>query len=129
MARNRFVRRSDFSAQRGLERTIYCEADSQFRPAPQIVVDGVEHVRLFQPEGFAIEINQFQELLCADFKRVGQQERVPLPLYRLNTQTNKQVRIRRLGPYLSQRQLRFKSPIPRNRTLSPAVERLPCGRP
>src|SRR5262249_54846883 len=49
---------------------LYCEADLQRRPTPQIVAAGVEMVREFQPNGFAIESNQFQELLCAD----GEQE-------------------------------------------------------
>ena len=93
----------------------------------QIVVDGVEHVRLFQPEGFAIETNQFQELLCADFERVGQQERVHLPLYGVNNQTNKQVRIRRLGPYLSQRKLRFKSRSPGTGLLVQQLKDFPVG--
>jgi predicted phage terminase large subunit-like protein len=99
----------------------------QFRPTPQIVVDGVEHVRQFQPVGFAIEINQFQELLCADFERVGQQERVHLPIYGLNNQTNKQVRIRRLGPYLSQRKLRFKSRSPGTGLLVQQLKDFPVG--
>jgi predicted phage terminase large subunit-like protein len=105
---------------------LYCEADLQFRPTPQVVVDGVEQVRLFQ-EGFAIEINQFQELLCADFQRVGQQERVHLPIYGLNNQTNKQVRIRRLGPYLSQRKLRFKSRSPGTGLLVQQLKDFPVG--
>jgi hypothetical protein len=41
------------------------------RPTPQIVADAVDHVRLFQPNGFAIEINQFQELLATEFQRLN----------------------------------------------------------
>jgi predicted phage terminase large subunit-like protein len=73
------------------------------------VADGVELVRQFRPDGFAIEINQFQELLVAEFQRVSQQYRVPLPVYGLDNQVNKQVRIRRLGTLLAQRKLRFKA--------------------
>jgi predicted phage terminase large subunit-like protein len=85
------------------------------------------HIRLFQPEGFAIEINQFQELLCADFQRAGQQERVHLPLYGLNNQTNKQLRIRRLGPYLAQQKLRFKSRSPGTALLVQQLKDFPVG--
>jgi predicted phage terminase large subunit-like protein len=88
---------------------LYVEADLQRRPTPQIVADGVEWVRQFRPDGFAIEINQFQELLVAELKRVGLQQKVPLPVYSVNNQVNKQVRIRRLGTYLAQRKLRFKA--------------------
>jgi predicted phage terminase large subunit-like protein len=88
---------------------LYVEADLQRRPTPQIVADGVEWVQQFRPDGFAIEINQFQELLVAELKRVGLQRKVHLPIYGLNNQVNKQVRIRRLGTYLAQRKLRFKA--------------------
>src|SRR5439155_5439486 len=91
---------------------LYCEADLQRRPTPQIVADGVEMVREFQPLGFAIESNQFQELLCADFRQAGQEQRVLLPIIECENYVNKQVRIRRLGTYLSQRKLRFKSRSP-----------------
>ena len=91
------------------------------------MADGVEHVRLFKPEGFAIETNQFQELLCAEFQRVGLHERVHLPMYGLNNMTNKQVRIRRLGPYLAQRKLRFKSRSPATALLIQQMKDFPVG--
>jgi predicted phage terminase large subunit-like protein len=106
---------------------LYCEADLQFRPTPQVVADAVEHVRLFKPDGFAVEINQFQELLVAEFNRLGQELRVHLPLYGLNNQTNKQVRIRRLGPYLAQRKLRFKSRSPGTALLIQQLRDFPVG--
>jgi predicted phage terminase large subunit-like protein len=87
---------------------LYVEADLKRRPTPQIVADGVEHVRLFRPAGFAIEVNQFQELLAPDFVRTGKEEKVDLPIYTVDNQTNKEVRIRRIGPYLAQKRLRFK---------------------
>ncbi|HEV3117352.1 MAG TPA: hypothetical protein VGY58_09880, partial [Gemmataceae bacterium] len=62
-------------------------------------------MRQFRPDGFAIEVNQFQELLSAEFLRAGEQRHVHLPVYGLSNQVNKDVRIRRLGPYLSQRKL------------------------
>jgi predicted phage terminase large subunit-like protein len=74
-----------------------------------------------------LSLNQFQELLCADFERVGRQERVDLPLYGLNNQTNKQVRFRRLGPYLSQRKLRFKSRSPGTALLVQQLKDFPVG--
>jgi predicted phage terminase large subunit-like protein len=91
------------------------------------VADGVEHIRLFKPEGFAVEINQFQELLVAEFQRLGQELRVHLPVYGLNNQTSKQVRIRRLGPYLAQRKLRFKSRSPGTTLLIQQLRDFPVG--
>jgi predicted phage terminase large subunit-like protein len=106
---------------------MYVEADLQRRPTPQIVADGVEMVKQFQPDGFAIEINQFQELLSADFIRQGEQQKVHLPIFGLNNQVNKQVRIRRLGPYLSQRKLRFKSRSPGTALLVQQMRDFPVG--
>jgi predicted phage terminase large subunit-like protein len=106
---------------------LYCEADLKHRPTPQIVADGVEHVRLFQPLGFAIETNQFQELLMAEFQRVGEQENLVLPVYGIDNTTNKQVRIRRLGPYLAQRKLRFKSRSPGTALLIQQMKDFPVG--
>jgi hypothetical protein len=81
----------------------YCEADLKHRPVPQIVADGVEHFRQFQPDGFGVETNQFQELLVADFQRVGREQKIHLPLYGVPNTIKKQVRIRRLGSYLKLR--------------------------
>jgi predicted phage terminase large subunit-like protein len=106
---------------------IFVEADLQRRPTPQIVADGVEMVRQFKPDGFAIEINQFQELLCADFLRVGHEQRTHLPIFEINNQVNKNVRIRRLGPYLSQRKLRFKTRSPGTVLLVQQLKDFPVG--
>jgi predicted phage terminase large subunit-like protein len=107
------ARHGDYSAfvKLGIDKNqnLYVEADLQRRPTPQIVADGVEWVQQFRPDGFAIETNQFQELLVAELKRVGLQRKVHLPVYGLNNQVNKQVRIRRLGTYLAQRKLHFKA--------------------
>ena len=56
------------------------------------------------------------------FQRAGQEQRVVLPIYELDNRVNKQVRIRRLGPYLAQRKLRFKSRSPGTALL---VEQIP----
>src|SRR5260370_10432057 len=106
---------------------MYVEDDLQRRPTPQIVADGVEMVRQFRPDGFAIEVNQFQELLAADFQIAGEEQGVHLPLYALDNRVNKQVRIRRLGPYLAQRKLRFKSRSPGTALLVDQMKDFPVG--
>jgi len=58
---------------------------------------------------------------------MGQQEKVHLPIYGLNNQTNKQVRIRRLGTYLAQRKLRFKSHSPGTALLVEQLRDFPVG--
>ncbi len=90
--------------------TIYVDADLARRPTPQIVAAGVELVRRFQPHAFGVETNQFQELLAGEFERAfAQQGLLSQAVTPLDNTTPKQVRIRRLGPLLSSRRLRFKS--------------------
>jgi predicted phage terminase large subunit-like protein len=108
------ARTADFSAfvLLGIDRngTAFVEADLARRPTPQIVADGVEHCRRFRADMLGIETNQFQELLAdgfaAEFSRHGL---FNIPIETLENTTNKLVRIRRLGPLLSQGRLRFKS--------------------
>jgi predicted phage terminase large subunit-like protein len=97
------------------------------RPIPQMVADGVEHVRQFKPDGFIIEGNSFQELLATEFMRAGEEQKVHLPIYITNSVTNKQVRIRRLGSYLAQRKMRFKENTPGTALLIRQLRDFPAG--
>ncbi|MCP3987572.1 MAG: hypothetical protein GY724_00735, partial [Actinomycetia bacterium] len=47
---------------------LYVQADMARRPTPQMVADGVEIHRQFQPHIFGVEANQFQELLGPEFE-------------------------------------------------------------
>src|SRR5262249_36543119 len=44
--------------------TLWCDADLQRRTVEQIVEDAIEHQHQFQADVFAVEANQFQELLA-----------------------------------------------------------------
>jgi predicted phage terminase large subunit-like protein len=65
--------------------------------------------------------------LAAEFQRLGEKQRVHLPIYGINNMTNKQVRIRRLGTYLAQRQLRFKNRSPGTALLVQQMMDFPVG--
>jgi predicted phage terminase large subunit-like protein len=125
-------RRSDYSAlvMLGVDRqgVIYVEADLARRPTPQIVADGVELLRRFQPDAFGIETNQFQDLLAGQFevelRRAGALNVRPTPI---DNRTNKLVRIRRLGPYLASHRLRFKSGSAGTRLLVEQLQEFPIG--
>src|SRR5262245_9652204 len=106
---------------------LYVEADVKRRDTAQIVADGVEHVRLWHPNWFCLETNAYQSLFAPEFLRVAEQEKVLLPLYGINNTENKQVRIRRLTPYLSQRQLRFKARSPGTLLLVQQLKDFPQG--
>ena len=107
---------------------IYVEADLARRPTPQMVADGAAWCERFRPLAFGVEANQFQELLAgefaAEFKRQGITHLVPAAIH---NHVNKQVRIRRLGPYLSQRRLRFLRGSPSTRMLVDQLRDFPTG--
>jgi predicted phage terminase large subunit-like protein len=107
---------------------LYVEADLARRPTTQMVADGTEWVRTFRPDAFGIEANQYQELLgdqfAAEFRRQDLFSAAP---WSIENRVNKQVRIRRLGPYLAQRRLRFKSHSPATALLVEQLREFPVG--
>ena len=102
------------------------EADLERRPTPQIVIDGVRLYRRFKPDLFAIETNQFQELLAShfalEFNLAGLHG---VAIHPLQNHLNKLVRIRKLGPFLSMHRLRFKSRSPSTRLLVDQLRQFP----
>ncbi|MEX0613953.1 MAG: phage terminase large subunit, partial [Pirellulales bacterium] len=126
------ARRGDYSAYVMLGITaagvIYIEADLGRRPTPQMVADGVALCTRFRPTAFGVEANQFQELLCgefaAEFARQGMSHIVPAAIH---NHANKLVRIRRLGPYLSQRRLKFFARSASTRLLVDQLRDFPAG--
>lgn len=114
--------RGDFSAfvllgvdPRGV---IHVEADLARRPAARIVADGVELCRRFRPHAFGIESCAFQELLGHELQsELERQGLLTAPVSLLDNRVNKRVRIRRLGPYLAARRLRFKRNSPSTQLL------------
>jgi predicted phage terminase large subunit-like protein len=98
---------------RGVE---YIEADLR-RADPLALVDaGIEHLRQFHPDAFALEANTFQSLFAPLLQmRIAEMEparRVAFRLELVDNTTNKDVRIRRLTEPLVQRKVRFKARSP-----------------
>ncbi len=126
------ARRGDYSAfvLLGLAENgvFFVDADLARRPTPQIVADGVELCRTFQPQAFGVEVNQFQELLVgeftAEFQRQGMHDLNP---WNIDNRVNKRVRIRRLGPLLSTKRLRFKTHSPGVRLLLEQMRDFPAS--
>jgi predicted phage terminase large subunit-like protein len=103
---------SDFSAYvllgLGRDGLLYVDADLARRDSTRIVEDGFTLAHAFQPDLFAIEINQFQELLKAEFDRQAGSQGTILPLAGVTNTVKKSTRIRTLGTYLRQGKFRFK---------------------
>lgn len=131
-SKGRDDRRGDYSAyvllaidQEGL---IYIEADLARRPTPEIIAQGVELYRCFRPDAFGVEANQFQELLAGQFEeefaRLGLLGIMPWPI---DNRVSKRVRIRRLGPYLASRRMRFRANHPSTQLLVSQLREFPSG--
>lgn len=106
----------------------YVEANLARCPVTEIVETGVELYRQFLPDVFGVEVNQFQHLLCHDFERVFRKNGLPHVLpYPLENRLNKILRIRRLGPLLASRRLRFRSHSPATKLLVEQMKTFPVG--
>lgn len=131
-SKGRDAGRGDYSAyvQLGIDRSgvMFVEADLARRPTPQMVADGVAICDRFRPNLFGVEANQFQELLCgefvSEFARQGISHTAPAAIH--NT-INKQMRIRRLGAFLSLRRFRFLANSPSTRMLVEQLRDFPNG--
>ena len=107
---------------------LYVEADLARRPTTQMVADGVALCERFAPQRFGVEANQWQELLAGEFMsalRAAQQNHVAVDM--VGNYQNKQLRIRRLGPYLSQRRIRFRRHSAGTRLLVEQLREFPLG--
>ena len=131
-SKGRDARRGDFSAfvLLGIDAAghLYVEGDLARRPTPEMVATGVELCRRFRPDAFGVETNQFQELLAGEFEHeFRRQGIVDVQPWSIDNHVNKQVRIRRLGPYLSSRRLRFKNDSPGTRLLVEQLQEFPVA--
>jgi hypothetical protein len=95
---------------------LYVEADVERRPVTKIIADGLQFARRFEREtggsldGFGVESDVFQELIADEFWRQTQASGVALPVYKMFTHgVNKVLRIRRLTPYLSNGNFRWRN--------------------
>jgi predicted phage terminase large subunit-like protein len=77
-------------------------------------------------DAFGVEANQFQELLADILTDKTSHGRVALPVYKINNNVNKEIRIRRLTPYLSTGQVKIRN-TPGGRLLVGQLKEFPTG--
>jgi predicted phage terminase large subunit-like protein len=107
---------------------VYVEADLARRPTPEMVEQGVMLCRRFDPEVLGIETNQYQELLAVEFPPAFRRlHRRSVPIRSLENYVSKRIRIRRLGPLLAQRRLRFNTRSPSTHLLVEQLRDFPLG--
>ncbi len=131
-SKGRDARRGDYSAYvlLGIDRQglIYLDADLARRPTPQMVADGVRLWLQFRPDAFGIEEQQYHDLLAAEFAAAFAAAGMPsFQPQALVNRVPKVVRIRRLGPYLAGRRVRFKSRSAGSALLVNQLQDFPLG--
>ncbi len=78
-----------------------------------MVSDGIRLAKQHQPQAFGVESVAFQSLLLNIFQAQSKKAGLMLPLWELgNSKPSKEVRIRRLTPYLSRGEILFKRNSP-----------------
>jgi len=106
----------------------YVDADLARRNVSEIVAQGVELYEKHRPDEFVIETNQFQDLLYKDFQEEFRRRQMDSCLMKpLDNRTNKLVRIRRLGAFLSNKRLRFRNQSPSVKLLVEQMKMFPVG--
>ncbi|MGL4512311.1 MAG: hypothetical protein ACRCT8_04415 [Lacipirellulaceae bacterium] len=107
---------------------LHVEGDLARRPTAQMASDVVDCCQRFRPAVLGVESNQWQQLLAGEF--LGEFQRrgvVGVTPCEVHNNVNKQVRVRRLGPYLSQRRLKFLRGSAGTRLLIDQLRDFPLG--
>lgn len=88
---------------------LWVEADIAIRPVPAQVDAVIGMARKHAADLVGIEANSFQELLAPIIDRATKDMGIaPLPISLVNNTVRKELRIGRLGPYLSRHHFRFR---------------------
>jgi len=130
-SKGRDSRQGDYSAiirmGRAVDGTLFCDCD-MVRCNTETLVDLIlERHREFNSEIVAIEANQFQELIAVQLMEKARGRGLPVPCRTIINNVNKQVRIRRLGPYLAQKSIRFRAGNPASKIVVEQLRDFPSA--
>ncbi|VTS03333.1 terminase large subunit domain-containing protein [Tuwongella immobilis] len=130
------ARRGDYAGLIRLARCgrghLWVEADLVRMPTTPLIMHALDSVERFQQEtagvvdGFGVEANQFQELLADEMMRVARTRGIMPPIYKILNQVNKSVRIRRLTPHFTGRDIHIRD-TPGGRLLVRQLEEFPAA--
>lgn len=112
----------------GTDGELYADAELLRLPIDEMIEAGVRLWRTFHPDVFGVEGNQFQDLLADFFRAKFQKHRLPIlePSLVYNT-TAKEVRLRRLGPWLASGKIHFRTHSPGAALLVEQLRQFPIG--
>lgn len=107
---------------------LYCDADLEKRVTTKMVSDGIRLAKIHQPQAFGVESVAFQSLLLQIFQEHSKKAGLLLPLWEIsNSKPSKEVRIRRLTPYLSRGEILFKRDSPGAELMVEQLQAFPVG--
>jgi predicted phage terminase large subunit-like protein len=93
-----------------------------------MVAEGLRHCRQFAPQTLGVEVNQWQELLADQFVQgLAAEGLTDIRLCTIANYTSKQVRIRRIAPYLALGGIRFRRHSPGAQLLVEQLRDFPLG--
>jgi predicted phage terminase large subunit-like protein len=125
------TRNGDYSAfiklMIGIDGTCYVEAELDRIDVKSIAEWAVAYQKQFHADSVPVESLQFQELFEPEFVRVGRERGVQMPVVPVEDMTPKPVRIRRIGPFLARREMRFKNNSPGTKLLVDQLMDFPNG--
>ena len=125
--------KADYSAYVTLKRhgptaLLYVDADLAKRVPPVMVDDGIQLARIHKPHAFGVETVAFQSLLGMIFAAESKRAGLMLPIWELgNSKPSKIGRIRRLTPFLSRGEFRFKRGSPGAEMLVEQLQAFPVA--
>lgn len=110
------------------EGILYCEADLERIDAERIVSSVCREQQLFNADVVAIETNQFQHLLANQITTESRKRQINMPVVSYHNRVSKDVRIRRLGPHLANKNFRFKANHEGTRVLVNQLREFPLSK-
>jgi predicted phage terminase large subunit-like protein len=109
------------------EGTLWCEAVMlRGQPAEAVADQAIALQAAYHADLFGIESNQFLQLFSVLFDLKAKARNMLMPIVEIENRDPKVVRIRRLGPYLCQRKIRFRN-TPGTRLLVQQLQEFPEG--
>jgi len=131
-SKGKHANRGDFAAYvmlaLGSEGELYVEAELFRLPIDEMIEAGIRLWRSFHPDIFGVEGNQFQDLLADFFRHRFQAHHLPClqPSLIFNS-VAKEIRIRRLGQWLTTGKIHFKTHSPGTLLLVEQLRQFPIG--
>lgn len=108
--------------------TLFVDADIKRRPIAAMVQQFVGLGRVFRADVAVVEDQQFQELLVPECENEAVAQKILVPIEGISTgNVPKEMRIRRLSPYISRRRVRYKRRSPGVRILMQHLGDFPNG--